>query len=108
MRHDQERIADIIEAIEKIEERKPDSFEVFRSDEAHLVWAVYHIQIIGEASARLSEDFRSNNKEIPWTDIIAMRNILVHHYFGIDPREVWDTIQIDLPELNSAIYRLLK
>ncbi|MFW6286405.1 MAG: DUF86 domain-containing protein [Candidatus Sumerlaeota bacterium] len=108
MRHDQERLADIIEAIEKIEERKPDSFEHFHSDEAHLVWAVYHIQNIGEAAARLSVDLRYETQEIPWADIIAMRNILVHHYFGIDPREVWDTIQTDLPELKTEISRLVK
>ncbi|MFP4380081.1 MAG: DUF86 domain-containing protein [Candidatus Sumerlaeia bacterium] len=103
MRRDSERLGDILEAIAKIEQRIPEAFNVFEQDETHLVWAVYHIQIIGEAAARLSEDAKNQMSEMPWSDVIAMRNVLVHQYFGIDAKEVWNTIHEDLPFLKKVI-----
>ncbi len=68
---------------------------------------LYHIQVIGEAANGTSEDFRNNHPKIPWKDIIAMRHMLVHQYFGIDLEEVWNTVQQDLPRLKKAIDRII-
>ena len=65
---------------------------------------IYHLQIIGEAVRGLSSEFVAANSEVPWSDIIGMRNILVHHYFGIDRDAVWNVIEDDLPALE--VYRL--
>ena len=67
---------------------------------------VHQIQVIGEAARGLSEDLRAAHPEIPWSDVIAMRNILVHEYFGIDLREVWDTATNDIPLLRTQIRRI--
>lgn len=108
MRNDRLRLLDIVEAIEKIGQyttrREPPFFE----DELVQVWVVHHIQIIGEAAANLSEPLRERYSHIPWSDIVAMRNVLVHHYFGIDVQEVWNTVTRDLPRLREQVTAILE
>ncbi len=108
MRGDAERLADIVEAIEKIEKYASRGREAYISDELMQVWMVNHIQIICEAAANLSREMRDRHPDIPWGDIIAMRNVMVHQYFGIDLQEIWDTVTIDLPVLKDEIYKILR
>lgn len=61
---------------------------------------VHHIQIIGEAARKLSDSMRNTHPEIPWPQIITMRNVLVHDYFGLDLQEVWMAVERDIPDLN--------
>ncbi|MDD1689971.1 MAG: DUF86 domain-containing protein [Methanoregula sp.] len=56
----------------------------------------------------MSPEFQNNHKKIPWKDIIAMRHLLVHQYFGIDLDEVWNTTERDLPLLKQEINRILE
>lgn len=93
----------ILEAIDKIDERIPVEKEVFEHDELIQVWALHHIQIIGEATSQLSDEFRGNHPEIAWRTIAAMRNILVHAYFRVDLDEVWSVVKNDLPVLKRQI-----
>ncbi|MFA6243750.1 MAG: DUF86 domain-containing protein [Candidatus Hydrogenedentales bacterium] len=65
------------------------------------------VEIVGEAAARLSDDFRSKHPEIPWSDIIGMRNRLVHAYFDIDLNLVWQTVRVELPQLSDLLENLL-
>jgi len=69
---------------------------------------VNHITIIGEACRALSDDFQARHANVPWADIIGMRNILVHHYFGIDTEAVWSVVEKDIPELKSNIEIILR
>ena len=57
------------------------------------------IEIVGEAAARVGEETRQQVPEIPWQDIVGMRNRLIHAYFDIDLDRVWDTVMVDLPAL---------
>ncbi len=108
MRGDPDRLADILDAIDKIEEYASKGRETYFSDELIQAWMFNHIQIIGEAAANLSREIRRQYRHVPWVDIIAMRNIMVHQYFGIDLQEVWDTIVIDLPVLKNQVREILK
>ena len=96
MRNDRERLLDIAEAIDRISKYAIRGREAFEKDELIQNWIVYHLQIIGEAAARVSDDFRSSCPDIPWSKIIGMRSILVHHYFGIDCDVVWSVVEKDL------------
>ena len=60
-------------------------------------------EIIGEASARLSDEFKLEHKDVPWKEIIGMRNILIHDYFGTDLGGVWNSIKEDLPKLKDRL-----
>ena len=61
------------------------------------------IEIIGEAAARVSPDMKNRCPTIPGTDIVGMRNRLIHAYFDIDLDRVWDTIADDLPPLITEL-----
>jgi uncharacterized protein with HEPN domain len=69
---------------------------------------VRHLQIIGEAAYALPEELRDQRPDIPWTEIIGMRHILVHDYFVIDIDIVWDAVERDLPPLRDKIDEMLR
>lgn len=108
MRDDRARLLDILEAIEKIEQRATTSKEQFLANELLQVWMIHHIQIIGEAAAHLPSSVRACSPSIPWEDVIAMRNVLVHQYFGIDLEEVWSTLVSEIPQLKTSMEGLLQ
>jgi uncharacterized protein with HEPN domain len=108
MRSERERLLDILEAIERIEKYAEEGKDAFEADELIQTWIVHHITIIGEACRTLPDDFQARYANIPWADIVGMRNILVHHYFGIDTEAVWSVVERDLPELKLNIQAILK
>jgi len=65
------------------------------------------IQIIGEASRKVSLEYQRGHPEIPWNEIVGMRNRLVHEYFRIIPRRVWDVVEEDVPELIRVVEPLV-
>ncbi|MFH1665809.1 MAG: DUF86 domain-containing protein [Candidatus Omnitrophota bacterium] len=107
MRSDCERLLDIQEAIENIDRYANRGKDEFENDELIQNWIVRHLQIIGEASSRLSDDFRDKHPQIPWHKIIGMRNILVHDYFGIDKAIVWAAVEHELPPLKAHIEKII-
>lgn len=68
---------------------------------------LYEIIVIGEASNRLSNDFKAQHYTIPWKDIIGMRNILAHQYDIVDTDEVWNVVHRNIPALVERIAPLL-
>ena len=103
MRKDHERLLDIRDAIVKIQKYAERGRLAFENDELVQTWIIHHLQIIGEASAQLTADFRDRHSSIPWQKIIGMRNILVHRYFGIDISLVWQAIEAELPKLLQTV-----
>ncbi|MDH4098495.1 MAG: DUF86 domain-containing protein [Nitrospira sp.] len=107
MKDDRARLDDILEAIERIERYAQRGRPAFETDELLQTWLIHHIQIIGEAARKLSETARSASPEIPWRQIMTMRNVLVHDYFGVDMEEVWVAVQRDIPDLKRKVQSLL-
>ena len=66
-------------------------------------WVIYHLQIIGEAARALSPELRDRYSDVPWSQIVGMRNILAHRSFGIDVDIVWSAVEHDLPRLKSQV-----
>jgi len=66
------------------------------------------MEIIGEAAGRVTPETRAQLPTIPWSDVVAMRNRLIHGYDSVDHDILWDTITHDLPSLLKALDRLLK
>jgi uncharacterized protein with HEPN domain len=108
MRDYNERLLDILEAIERIEKYAARGCEAFERDELIQTWIVHHLQIIGEAARALPDSIREKYPEVPWSKIIGMRNILVHTYFGIDVDVVWAVVVNDLPDLKQKIENAIR
>lgn len=108
MRSDRDRLEDILEAIEQICERLPGTLEEMAASKLLQVWVVHHLQIVGEAANNLSSGLVEAHPEVPWQDVIALRHILVHRYFGIDPAIVWRLVTEDLPALEASVRGILE
>jgi len=108
LRDDRERLLDIAEAIERIEKYTRPGRDRFWRDELVQTWVLHHVQIIGEAARGVSEAFRQSHPRVPWQQIVGMRNILVHRYFGIDRDAVWSVVAHDLPELKRQVEAILR
>ena len=63
--------------------------------------------IIGEEAGKLTDDFKAKNEQIDWQKIYSLRNIIAHHYFGINVDIVWQIICNDLPKLKDDLNKLL-
>jgi uncharacterized protein with HEPN domain len=106
MRSDADRVSDILEAIAKIRERITDSIDVFQRDEMLQVWVIHYLQVIGEAACSVSQSLKNSHPEVPWPQIVALRNILVHEYFGLNLRQVWTMTQEDIPKLDEQVQHI--
>jgi uncharacterized protein with HEPN domain len=70
--------------------------------------AVLHqLLLIGEATKRLSENYRNAHTGVPWKRISGMRDVLIHQYDAVDLEEVWKTVQVELPKLISQLEPLV-
>jgi uncharacterized protein with HEPN domain len=107
VRDDAAYLRDILEAVDLIEKYASRGRRAYDADELIQTWVVHHLQIIGEAAGKLSEQFREKHAEVPWAVIKAMRNVLVHFYFGVDLEKVWGAIEHDLPVLKSQVAAIL-
>ncbi|MEW6111804.1 MAG: DUF86 domain-containing protein [Thermodesulfobacteriota bacterium] len=107
MRDDRARLLDILEAIERIERYAAKGIEAFRNDELIQNWMVRNIELIGEAARSLSQRFRNQTPNVPWSYIIGMRNVLAHRYFDIDFEIVWKVVSTDIPRLKPQIEDIL-
>ena len=92
------------EALSFIADKSRSELETDRS----LVLAlVKSIEIVGEAASKVSRELRSQSPEIPWADIVAMRNRLIHSYFDVNLDIVWQTLTEELPPLLAQLEKLL-
>ena len=83
------------------------SWESFRQDDRTQDAVMRNIQIIGEAARKLSQEFRGDHSDIPWNEILGMRNRLVHEYGRILVEKVWETVVDDIPALVRQIEPLV-
>ncbi|RPI66604.1 MAG: DUF86 domain-containing protein [Ignavibacteriales bacterium] len=67
---------------------------------------IKEIEIIGEAASKISEEIKIKYPEIPWKDIIGMRNRLIHGYFEVNIELVWNTVKNNLPQLLLLFQKL--
>ena len=108
MRNDRIYLTHIREAIESIEEYLKDvSYDRFVSNKMIIDAVVRELEIIGEASNNLSDEFRKKYSGVLWRRMKDMRNFLIHEYFGVNTKVVWDTCKDDLPQLKSFMEKIL-
>lgn len=81
--------------------------DAFFVDEKTFDAVLMNFVIIGESVARLTEDFKETEPQIPWIQIKGFRNMVAHEYFGVDAEEVWQIVHHHLPALANQINKIL-
>jgi uncharacterized protein with HEPN domain len=105
---DKSRLLHILDAISEIEEYTQDlDFEGFFRASMPRFASIKQLEIIGEAANYISTDIKERYPDIEWRRIIALRNILIHEYFGVDAKIVWDIIKEDIPNLKILVEIIL-
>ena len=94
------RINDILDAISAIRNYVGGmTYEDFAADRKTVDAVIRNLIIIGEAAVHVPEEICGLRPEIPWPDMRTMRNFVVHEYFGVSDKILWDTVQVDLPPI---------
>ena len=68
---------------------------------------IRRLEIIGEAARRVSEAARLEYPQLPWREMVAMRNIVIHEYNNLDLTIIWDAVKNDLPPLIEALQQIV-
>lgn len=98
----------ILDAIQCIRQRLRDvSQEQFWQNDLVQDAVIRQLEIIGEASRNLSDDLRGAHSQVPWGQIIGLRNKLIHAYFSVDLSIVWEIVNDDLPALEEQVEYIL-
>ena len=84
------------------------TYDEFVCDETLKRSFVRSLEIIGEAARNIPEEFRQNHQDVEWREMACMRDVLIHAYFGVDYRIVWDVITQHIPVLARKVEDLLK
>lgn len=107
-RHERERLADILEALDAIAEYAGGRLEDVSIDEPVVLDAVLlRLIVLGEAIKNLSPDLRQRAFDVPWSDYAALRDVIAHQYFRVQTRLIEETVRRDLPELRRVVRALL-
>jgi uncharacterized protein with HEPN domain len=80
--------------------------EAFEADLVTQDAVVRQLEVIGEATKRVSKELRSKHPDIPWSDVAGMRDVLIHDYIDVDLGVVWKTASEDIPNLKALILKL--
>ena len=108
MRPDKLYLVDIVDAAQAITEFIAGlEAAQFYQDHKTQSAVLQKLIVIGEAAARLSDEFKARHSDMEWRDIVAFRNILVHAYFSVQLEIVWETVTQDVPTLENQIAAIL-
>jgi uncharacterized protein with HEPN domain len=103
------RITDILKAIEEILELTEGMTPAQFAQDIRTAKAVlYNLAIIGEAARHVPPEVQAAWPALPWREMSDMRNVVIHHYFGVDPDILWETIRQELSPLIPLLREMLK
>lgn len=109
MRHEALYLADIIEAADHIADFTTNmDFDAFLASELVRSAVVQKLAVIGEAASRVTQETKKDNDQVPWAQMIAFRNILIHAYFGTEWNVVWSITKQQCPVLREQVADILR
>jgi uncharacterized protein with HEPN domain len=104
---DKQRILHILDALQNIEDFLENfDFEVFNKSKLHRAATERQIEIIGEATAAISDTLKEKYPTIEWQPIKRFRNVIIHEYFGVSVQILWGVVQKELPKLKIQIQQI--
>ncbi|MBB5325905.1 uncharacterized protein with HEPN domain [Anoxybacillus tepidamans] len=101
-------LQDILAAAEKIEKYTKDlSYDDFLDNDLVSDAVIKNILVIGEATKNIPDEIRQAHPHIEWRKMAGMRDMMIHSYFSINYRIVWDVVQNKIPKLKQHVEQLL-
>jgi len=101
---DKSRLEHILEAIENVFEfTEGTTFDDYMADKKGKFAVIKNLEIIGEASYKLTKEFIAKHNNVEWKTIIGLRHVLVHGYYQIKDEVAWKIVQKDLVPLQKQI-----
>jgi len=107
VKRDEVYLQHILDAINRIIAYTEDGKDAFFKNTMMQDAVIRNLEVIGEATKALSKESRRQHPSIPWDDMAGMRDVLIHHYMGVDLEIVWDVSQNKLKDLRAQIESLL-
>lgn len=105
---DKNRLEHIVTSIDYINEFMDGvTFDELKSNKLVYFAVIKNIEIIGEAAYMLSKDFVDSHPETPWKLIKGMRHYIVHGYYQVNDKVVWDVVHNDLPKLYAQVQQYI-
>ena len=107
-RRDPDYLEDILEAVQRILTYSQDlHHEDFLKDQKTQDAVIRNLEVIGEATKNISANLKQQYPQLPWREMAAVRDRLIHHYFGVNIEIVWEIVQQDLPQILPQLVQLL-
>lgn len=100
-------LAHALECIIRIEAYVAKGKDSFLAETVIQDAVIRNFEVIGEAAKRIPDDYRAAHPSVPWRDLAAFRDVLIHQYEGINLQAVWHVIETDLPHVKAALVSLL-
>jgi uncharacterized protein with HEPN domain len=97
----------ILDSVERILRYTKGGEHEFMSSSLIQDAVIRNFEIIGEAAKQLSDDLYDDNPTVPWRDMARFRDILIHHYMGVDLKRIWNVIEQHLPDLKKHLELLI-
>lgn len=109
MQRDREYLIDILEAAKIATsyihgKSKEDFLDDLQCQDA----VIRRLEVIGEAARRVSKETQTHLANLPWNEMVSMRNVMIHEYDDIDVEIIWETVQNDLPPIINSLQKILK
>jgi uncharacterized protein with HEPN domain len=108
MNADEVYLRHILDAIERIEVYTAVGKEAFMEQPHWQDATIRQLEIIGEATKNISMSLRARYPDTPWKRIAGLRDVLIHHYMGVDLSAVWEITQKDVPALKQQVTAILE
>lgn len=108
MTDDRAYLLHIRDCADRIVEYTRDGRNTFANDRKTQDAVMRNLEVIGEAVKGLSDSLKAAHPAIPWKRIAGMRDVLIHHYFGVNLDTVWEVVENHLPTLREAVDALLR
>jgi uncharacterized protein with HEPN domain len=107
VKDDRPYLADIVQALHRVDEVRRRGAEAFRGDWVLQDAAIRNFEIVGEAVKRVSPALQAAHPEIPWADLAGFRDVLIHQYFRVDLEIVWALMERRVGQLHDDVARLV-
>lgn len=108
MKDDKLYLTHILECIENIQSYTTGGKDAFMASTLIQDAVIRNLEIIGEATKKISHYIRENNCELPWREMSGLRDVLIHDYFGVDLKIVWNVVEKEIPKVKNGIMGILE